>query len=82
MDEVFVFVHGQDGKAIGAGPLISTPKRKDLVNTLPGMAADYDRDGDPEEVMAVVKSTGLAYYVVPLTRISSFDQHPGYRQQG
>jgi hypothetical protein len=82
MGEVFVFVHGPDGRAIGAGPLISTPKRKDLANTLPGMSADCDRNGDPEEVMAVVKSTGLAYHVVPLTQISNFDQHPGYKRQG
>lgn len=76
---VYVFVHGEDGKAIGAGPLIYTAKRCELVGTLPGMSAKYDRDGDPNEVMAVVKGHGLSYYVVPLTRISDFPDHPGYK---
>jgi len=79
---VYVFVHGEDGTAIGAGSLIYTAKRRDLVNTLPGMSAQYDRDGDADEAMAVVKGGGLSYYVVPLTRISDFPDHPGYRTEG
>jgi hypothetical protein len=46
------------------------------------MSAQYDRDGDADEVMAVVKGTGLSYYVVPLTRISDFPDHPGYGMEG
>lgn len=80
--KVYVFVHGADGKAIGAGALIGTWKRKDIPGTFAGMFADYDRDGDPKERLAVVEGGGggLSYRVVPVTQISDFPDHPGYRK--
>jgi hypothetical protein len=78
-DKVFVFVHGADGKAVGAGALIGTWERHAIAGTFAGVFADYDRDGEPDEVLAVVQGSP-AWYVVPLDRISDVPQHPGYQR--
>lgn len=79
-DKVYVFVHDADGKAVGAGPLVGTWKRRDVPGTFAGLSADYDRDGDPNEVLAIVKGSGMSYRVVPLVQISDFPDHPGYQK--
>jgi len=82
-DKVFVFVHDENGSAIGAGELKYTARRGDLAGTIAGLFGDHDRDANPADMMAVVlKAPGsLGYHVVPVTQISDFPDHPGYQRE-